>query len=113
MAAEPDHPIRLRVEEGLAKLALDLQHDAGVQAKVERVQGEQLDNPALKCWLDGLWEQGRAAMLRAAREPETILAGRNGELGKQFGATLGEDTGHKPTLHRNAPRATDRPRTED
>src|SRR3546814_4490888 len=40
MAAEPDHPIRLRVEEGLAKLALDLQHDAGVQAKVARVQGE-------------------------------------------------------------------------
>src|SRR3546814_19311255 len=76
MAAEPDHPIRLRVEEGLAKLALDLQHDAGVQAKVARVQGELLDNPAVKRWLDGLWEQGRAALLRAARDPQTMLAGR-------------------------------------
>src|SRR3546814_14189418 len=27
MAAEPDHPIRLRVEEGMAKLALDLQEN--------------------------------------------------------------------------------------
>src|SRR3546814_8293178 len=105
MAAEPDHPIRLRVEEGLAKLALDLQHDAGVQAKVARVQGELLDNPAVKRWLDGLWEQGRAALLRAARDPETMLAGRIGELVTQFGAVLGEVGGSKHPQNRYARRA--------
>src|SRR3546814_196249 len=104
MAAEPDHPIRLRVEEGLAKLALDLQHDAGVQAKVARVQGELLDNPAVKRWLDGLWEQGRAALLRAARDPETMLAGRIGEMVTQFGAMLGEDAGIKHNMNRYARR---------
>ena len=40
MAEEPDHPLRLRVEEGLAKMALDLQHDPEVQAKVARVRDE-------------------------------------------------------------------------
>nr|WP_246427190.1 DUF445 domain-containing protein [Sphingopyxis panaciterrulae] len=105
MAAEPDHPIRLRVEEGLAKLALDLQQDPEVQAKVARVRDELLDNPAVKRWLDGLWEQGRAALLKAARDPETMLAGRIGELVTQFGAMLGEDAGIKHTLNRYARRA--------
>ncbi len=105
MAAEPDHPIRLRVEEGMAKLALDLQHDPEVQAKVERVRDELLDNPAVKRWLDGLWEQGRGALLKAARDPETMLAGRLGELVTQFGTMLGDDATIKRTLNRYARRA--------
>src|SRR3546814_7704803 len=105
MAAEPDQPSRLRCEEGLAKLVLDLQQDPEVQAKVERVGDELLDNPAVKRWLDGLWEQGRAALLKAARDPEKMLAGRIGELVTQLGAMLGEDAGIKHTLNRNARRA--------
>ena len=105
MAADETHPIRIRVEEGLAKMALDLQHDAEVQAKVARVRDELLDNPAVKRWLDGLWEQGRAALLTAARDPETMLAGRIGELVTQFGAMLGEDRPIKTTLNRYARRA--------
>src|SRR3546814_6169908 len=82
----------------------DLQ-DPEVQAKVARVRDELLDNPAVKRWLDGLWEQGRAALLKAARDPETLLAGRIGELVTQFGAMLGEDAGIKHKLNRYARRA--------
>lgn len=105
MAVEPDHPFRIRVEEGLAKMALDLQHDPEVQAKVARVRDEMLDNAAVKRWLDGLWEQGRGALLKAARDPDTMLAGRLGELVTQFGAMLGEDAHIKRTLNRYARRA--------
>lgn len=105
MAVDETHPLRIRVEEGLAKMALDLQHDPEVQAKVAHVRDELLENKAVKRWLDGLWEQGRAALLRAARDPETMLAGRIGELVTQFGAMLGEDAAIKRTLNRYARRA--------
>src|SRR3546814_17107434 len=89
----------------MAKRALVLQENPEVQAKVARVQAELLDNPAVKRWLDGLWEQGRSALLRAARDPDTMLAGRLGELITQFGTMLGEDRGIKRTLNRYARRA--------
>jgi uncharacterized membrane-anchored protein YjiN (DUF445 family) len=105
MAVEPDHPLRIRVEEGLAKMALDLQHDPEVKEKVARVRDELLENKAVKRWLDGLWEQGRGALLKAARDPETMLAGRIGELVTQFGTMLGDDVHIKRTLNRYARRA--------
>ncbi len=105
MAVDETHPLRIRVEEGLAKMALDLQHDPEVKAKVAKVRDELLENKAVKRWLDGLWEQGRAALLKAARDPETMLAGRIGELVTQFGTMLGEDEGLKRTLNRYARRA--------
>ena len=105
MAVDETHPLRLRVEDGLAKMALDLQHDPEVKAKVARVRDELLENRAVKRWLDGLWEQGRTALLKAARNPDTMLAGRIGELVTQFGAMLGEDVHIKRTLNRYARRA--------
>lgn len=105
MAVDETHPLRIRVEEGLAKMALDLQHDPEVKAKVAKVRDELLENKAVKRWLDGLWEQGRGALLKAARNPDTMLAGRIGELVTQFGAMLGEDAAIKRTLNRYARRA--------
>lgn len=105
MAADPDHPLRERVEEGLTKLADDLQHDPVMQTRVEKVRDEILENPAVKRWLDGLWEQGRGALLKAARNPESALAGRLGEALKQLGGTLIEDVQIRATINRFARRA--------
>lgn len=105
MAEQPDHPLRCRVEESLERLAFDLQHDPERQAQVARVRDELLANPAVKRWLDGLWEQGRGALLRAANNPDTVLAGRIGELVRQLGTTLGEDPGIRRTVNRYARRA--------
>jgi len=105
MAADPDHPLRERVEEGLAKLADDLQNDPVMQARVGQVRDEILENPAVKRWLDGLWEQGRGALLKAARNPESALAGRLGEALKQLGSTLMEDAALRATINRFARRA--------
>ena len=105
MAEQPDHALRLRVEESLERLAYDLQHDPERQAQVARVRDELLANPAVKRWLDGLWEQGRGALLRAANNPDTVLAGRIGELVRQLGTTLGEDPAIRRTVNRYARRA--------
>ena len=105
MAGDPDHPLRERVEEGLAKLADDLQNDPLMQQRVEKVRDEILDNPAVKRWLDGLWEQGRGALLKAARNPDSALAGRLGEALKQLGSTLIEDVELRAMINRFARRA--------
>lgn len=79
----PDHPLRRKVEEGLDVLADKLLHDTEMQARVEAMKAELLANPAMSRWLDGMWERLRAAMLRAARDPEAALPG-------QFAAGVGE-----------------------
>src|SRR3546814_1870216 len=76
MAENPAHPLRAKAEEGLEKLAADLQFDVAMQTRVAQIRDELIDNPAMQRWIDGLWEQGRASLLRAARDPEAATAGR-------------------------------------
>ncbi|MEI9926427.1 MAG: DUF445 domain-containing protein [Sphingomonas sp.] len=105
MADDPDHPLRAKAEEGMARLAYDLQHDARLRAKVEAFKAEMLENQAFQRWIDGLWESSRAALLRLARDPEKALAGRLGDALKQFGATLQADRRLADTINRFARRA--------
>ncbi len=85
MADDPEHPIRVRIQDGLKSLARDLQADPDMQVKVARLKAEVMANPAVGRWLDGLWEQARSAMIRAARDPQAALAGRMGEMLREVG----------------------------
>ena len=105
MATDPVHPLREKAEEGLAALAHDLQHNPVTQARVERVKAEIIDNPAMQRWLDGVWEQARAAMLRMARDPDAALAGQFGEALAQLGETLKNDPLLGATINRFVRRA--------
>ncbi len=105
MADDDAHPLRLRAEEGLAALAHDLQHDLVTQAKAAKIRDEIIDNPAMQRWIDGLWEQARGALLKAARDPETAMAGRFGEALRQLGATLQNDDRLRTTINRFVRRA--------
>lgn len=105
MAADPGHPLRLKAEDALQKLAFDLQFDVETQAKADRVKEELLDNPAFQRWIGGLWEQGRASMLRMARDPEAAMAGKFGEALRQLGTTLEQDSALAATINRFARRA--------
>ena len=91
MAQDPGHSLRLKAEEGLTKLAADLQFDPEMQARVARIRDEIVDNPAMQRWIDGLWEQARGGLLRAVRDPGKAMAGRLGEALHQLGATLQQD----------------------
>jgi uncharacterized membrane-anchored protein YjiN (DUF445 family) len=105
MAEDPDHPMRAKAEEGLARLAHDLQHKPELREKVEAFKMELTENPALQRWIDGIWEQGRSALLRLARDPEKALAGRMGETLRQFGETIQRDPALARTINRFARRA--------
>jgi uncharacterized membrane-anchored protein YjiN (DUF445 family) len=106
MADYPDHPLRLRVNEMLADLGYDLQHDTGMQAKVARLKDEIVENPAMQRWIDGLWEQARGALLKAARDPDKAMAGKFGEALRQLGTTLQQDDDLRETINRFSRRAT-------
>ncbi|MBB4099984.1 DUF445 domain-containing protein [Sphingomonas kyeonggiensis] len=91
MAEDPGHPLRAKAEEGIAQLARDLQTDPARRAQVEAFKNELLDNPALADWWMGIWETGRASLLRVARSPDALLTGAFGDAMRQLGQTLQTD----------------------
>ncbi len=105
MADNPDHPLRLKINEMLEDLAYDLQHDEAMQARVQSLKDDLIENPAMQRWIDGLWQQGRAALLRAARDPDKAMAGKLGETLRQLGQTLQSDERIRTTINRFARRA--------
>ena len=105
MTGNPEHPLRLKAEEGLDRLAWDLQHDDAMRARIEAMKNELIANPAMQRWLDGLWEQARAAMRKIARDPEAAMAGRIGDVLRQIGATLRDDIHLSRTINRFVRRA--------
>ncbi|RHW16899.1 DUF445 domain-containing protein [Sphingomonas gilva] len=105
MAADPEHPLRMKAEEGLETLARDLQADAEMQARVARIKAEILDNPAMARWIEGLWEQARRGLLRLARNPDEAMAGRFGDFWKQVGHSLLTEPRLRMTINRFARRA--------
>jgi uncharacterized membrane-anchored protein YjiN (DUF445 family) len=100
MASDPAHPLRAKAEEGLVALAHDLQHDERMRLRVEAVKAEIIDNPAMQRWLDGLWEQARASLLRIARDPDAALTGQLGDALRQLGETLQQDAMLRATINR-------------
>ncbi len=105
VAEDPAHPLRAKANEGLALLAHDLQHSPEMQAKVERLKNDLIDNPALAGWWMGVWEKIRGGMLRAARDPDRALAGPVGEAMRQLGQTLQSDPALKAKVNRFVRRA--------
>ena len=100
----PDHPIRRKAEEGLEQLSHDLIHDPAMQARVDSLKMEVLANPAFARWMDGMWERGRAALLRATRDPDGALSGQFGASIAELGAALQHDARLQHLVNRFARR---------
>jgi uncharacterized membrane-anchored protein YjiN (DUF445 family) len=102
---DPDHPLRGKVEEGLAKLAGDLQSDAELRTKVERWKGELIASPAVSVWWQGVWERLRTAMLERLRRPEGEIGGQMAEALAEMGRHLRDDPALQIQINRFARRA--------
>jgi uncharacterized membrane-anchored protein YjiN (DUF445 family) len=106
MSTDPAHPVRVKVEEALAQLANDLQTRPETRERVEAMKEQLLDNRSVSLWLDALWQKGREAVIRAARNPDAVLAGKLGEILKSMGGTLESDPRIRAALNQFARRAT-------
>ena len=91
MSTDPAHPVRIKVEEALAQLANDLQTNPDTRAKVEEMKAQLLANRSVALWIDTLWQKGREAIVRAARNPDAAMAGRLGEVLQSMGTSLEQD----------------------
>ena len=106
MSTDPAHPVRQKVEEALAQLANDLQTRPETREKVEGIKEQLLDNKSVSLWLDTLWQKGREGIIRAARNPDAVLAGKLGEVMKSMGTTLESDPRIRAAINQFARRAT-------
>jgi uncharacterized membrane-anchored protein YjiN (DUF445 family) len=105
MSTDPAHPVRVKVEEALAQLANDLQTKPETRERVEAMKEQLLDNRSVGLWLDTLWQKGREAIIKAARNPDAVLAGKVGEVLKSMGATLESDSRIHNAINQFARRA--------
>ncbi len=105
MSTDPAHPVRIKVEQALAQLANDLQTSPETRARVEAMKEQLLDNRSVGLWLDTLWQKGREAIVRAARNPDAALAGKLGEVLRAMGTTLEQDNRIRAAINQFARRA--------
>ncbi len=105
MHTDPAHPVRVKIEEALAQLANDLQTKPETRQRVEAMKLELLENRSVSLWLDTLWQKGREAIIRAARNPDAAMAGKLGEVLKSMGQSLEKDARMKGAINQFARRA--------
>jgi uncharacterized membrane-anchored protein YjiN (DUF445 family) len=99
MHTDPAHPVRVKIEQALADLANDLQTKSETQEKVEEIKRQLLDNKSVSLWLDTIWQTGREAIIRAARNPDAAMAGKLGEVLKSMGESLENDPRLKSAIN--------------
>jgi uncharacterized membrane-anchored protein YjiN (DUF445 family) len=105
MSTDPAHPVRRKIEEALAQLANDLQTKPETRERVEAIKEQLLDNQSVSLWLDALWQKGREAIIKAARNPDAVMAGKLGEVLKSMGGTLEKDPRIRAAINQFARRA--------
>ncbi len=105
MADDTSHPLRLKADEMLADLAFDLRRDPAMQSRVNDLKDSIVENDAVQKWIDGLWQQARDAMLKAARDPDRVMAGRMGDALRKLGGSLETEPRLKDPINRFARRA--------
>jgi len=105
MSTDPGHPVRMKIEEALAQLANDLQTKPETRERVENIKEQLLDNKSVSLWLDTLWQRGREAIIKAARNPDAVMAGKLGEILKSMGATLEGDARIRKAINQFTRRA--------
>lgn len=101
---DPNHPLRSKIEEGLATLAHDLRHDPEMRARVERFKDEVLANPALANWWQGVWERLRTGTIARLRSPDPALGGQLAEAIAELGQNLRDDPALQAQINRFARR---------
>ena len=100
----PDHPLRGKIEEGLAKLGQDLQHDPETRAKVEEMKRDLIANPAVAVWWTGVWERIRRSLISRARDPESGMGEEMRNMLAELGQALQQDARLQHQINRFARR---------
>ncbi|KGN36253.1 DUF445 domain-containing protein [Knoellia subterranea] len=94
----PLHPARVALDDLLARLAQDLQHDPEVIARAESLKERLLSHPQVPETAVGLWRSFAAALEKAMDDPGSYFHVRGEELLEHLGAHLVEDVAWRSRL---------------
>jgi uncharacterized membrane-anchored protein YjiN (DUF445 family) len=89
--ADPDHELRVRLDDWINQLAERLEHSPEYRARGEQLKGELLDHPELRDWLGSLWIDAKAALRSQAADPESELRQRLADAVGAAGSRLRSD----------------------
>ncbi|PZN93710.1 MAG: DUF445 domain-containing protein [Alphaproteobacteria bacterium] len=105
MAADPQHPLRRRIAEGLRTYAFDLRHFPETQARIEGFKEDLIENPAMALWLQGLWDSARTSLVASLTNPDAIAPGKLAVAMKALGARLEADAPLRAAINLHLRRA--------
>ncbi|MFV0451502.1 MAG: DUF445 domain-containing protein, partial [Propioniciclava sp.] len=88
---DPEHPTRLALDNLLARVADDLQHDTQVSARIEAIKGRVLAHPSTAEAVVALWQRLRDSLLDAIDDPTSRLHSRTTALVRSAAASLQRD----------------------
>jgi uncharacterized membrane-anchored protein YjiN (DUF445 family) len=88
VTANPDHEVRRHLDARIAQLASDLRTDPAMFAKGEEVKAELLAHPAVRSWIESLWRDLKAAVVRQSHDPQSELRARVAASAVSLGANL-------------------------
>lgn len=100
IAAEPDHPARVRVTQLLQKFSEDLQTSPELRAQVEQIVADILAHPAVAAYFGEVWLALKAALRAGAEAPQAPARLAIAEGLEGFGAALLDDPAVLETLNR-------------
>ncbi|MBK8469749.1 MAG: DUF445 domain-containing protein [Actinomycetales bacterium] len=98
----PGHHARRAVDDLLAQLATDLQHDPDTMARAERLKERMLDHPQLIATATSLWAAFRTALVRSLEDVGSPLRGRIQAQLKAFAEHVRDDETLRGRLDRYA-----------
>lgn len=91
LAAQADHPLRLRFDAFTHEFIDRLQHDAAFHARGEKLRADLLAHPALGKYLHGLWDELLAWLHADLLRPESSIGARISALSQELGERLEAD----------------------
>jgi uncharacterized membrane-anchored protein YjiN (DUF445 family) len=89
--AHADHPVRLAIDDLLARFAADLQDDPATRERAEALKRRVLDHVAVPVAIGSLWRAVRTSVVEATADAEGPLRRRGVQALRDLGARLGTD----------------------
>jgi len=98
-ASDPDHPLRKRVTELIAKFADDLKNDPVMHARVSALTSEALAHPAVSEALDAAWAHVKASLREDLTKEDSQIRAWAVEGLRRLGEGLTEDATVRDALN--------------
>jgi uncharacterized membrane-anchored protein YjiN (DUF445 family) len=97
--ARPEHPVRLRYEEWLARFIERLREDAALVAAFDRVKERALTDPALLAYVETLWTDIKGMLRADLADERSAIAQHIEQALADVGARLAADAGLRESLN--------------